>query len=372
MATHLGLDATVCHRTITAAQLGSDPLAALDRSPGVAGLRAVAKSLARRGVKRELIRTLEAAIDQFAELVRQSGGSHAKLQRRLALIREQAAHEGAPVNDGEAEAHRRRMFQATAGWLGSRLDTHGYITIERPAPDQPDHVEGAKVSAFLGHRARSPSLPLVVATQYRSGEPIRRPDEPPHPPGSIDPPDTPVLMGDLSSSPPQFVSAHTDEHSQVQIIDRALMGTGPLDAVVFSRTPRVRDPRFCNVPLFTVIGRVEQPCAQIVSDVWLERTLAGGIPDACMAWVGEPVRGGQGVPWYLRLPGAVGIELLSPHSPHSAEGWPRQAETTRRAFDMLGWSMADFVGYRIRATFPAWGAAAVIVFDYSSTPRAQA
>jgi hypothetical protein len=130
--------------------------------------------------------------------------------------------------------------------------------------------------------------------------------------------------------------------------------------------PRVRHPMFCNVPLFSVLAHVEQPCARLVADVWLERDLASGaIPDACMAWVGEPVRNGRSVPWYHRLPGEVSIQLMSSRSLRPATGWARQSEATLDTFERLGWPISDFVGYRVQVAYPAWGAAVLISFDYS-------
>lgn len=367
IAEYLDVAPTVCHRALTASQLSTDPLAALEKAPGVAGLRALAKGLARRGVKPGLIRSLDAAIEQFAKLVRDSGNSHAKLQRRLAATRDHNVHEPVPTDEHAEREQRRRLFQATASWLGSRLDTHAAITIGRTVPDQPDFIEGAKINAFLGHRARLASLPLVTANLYRSGEPKRGEPSLPTPSPDAQPLDSATLLREFSSSGSHMVSTRTDQNHSVQIIDPSVTNGDPIDAVVMTRLPRVRHPLRCARQLFFSIVRIEHPCKHFVSDVWLKRSLAAGsVPTAHLAWFGEPLRGGEGVPWYHRLPGEVTLEVLTPETLRSTDAWPRQAEATRHAFDTLGWPLAEFIGYRVRLEYPPWGAAVAIIFDYST------
>jgi hypothetical protein len=370
LAAYLELDPSICHRALYAAQNASDPLTVLERSPGVVGLRSFAESLARHGVGAERVQALEQAIEQFAGLVRRSGGSHAKLQRQVTTMRESPTLHQEPLSDQQGESFRKRMFQATAAWLGTRLDTYSTIAIARTAPDMPDHIEGAKLSAFIGHRRQATTFPLVAGVRYRSGEPVRGHSEPPGQPGMIRPPAGSSIIDELSTPGASRLTTHSDSHNQIQIVDRAAPGSDPVDTVVFCRMPRVRHPMFCNVPLFSVLAHIEQPCAWLAADVWLERGLASGaIPDACVAWVGEPLRNGQSVPWYHRLPGEVSIQLLSPRSLRPASGWSRQSDATLLAFDRLGWSISDFVGYRIEVAYPAWGSGAVVTFDYSR-PRA--
>jgi hypothetical protein len=365
MAAFLDLDPTVCHRAKSAAQSTGDPLGALERSPGIAGLQSLAQALAEHGVKAELVQGLNHAIEQFGTLVKRSGGSHAKLQRRIASLREFSS-EGAVDTGAQGALQRRRMFQATSSWLGTRLDTYATIAIAQPVPGLEDHIEGAKVSAFVGHRARKTSPPLVASIRYRSGEPVRGADEAPKSPGVIEPPQSAEIVPEFSSPQAARLSTHSDNYNQIQIIDRLTPGAEPIDTVVFCRMPRVRHPMFCNVPLFTVLSQIEQPCARLVSDVWLERDLAAGaMPDACMAWVGEPVRSGRQVPWYHRLPGAVTIQLLSARTLSSSAAWSRQSEATVSAFRSLGWEMSSFVGFRIEVAYPAWGSGVAIMFDYS-------
>ncbi len=105
--------------------------------------------------------------------------------------------------------------------------------------------------------------------------------------------------------------------------------------------------------------RVEHPCRQLISDVWLERPLAAACtPTACLAWAGEPLRAGEGVPWYHRLPGEATLELISPDAPRAGRAGRGRGEGHPARVEIIGWPMHDFVGYRLSLSYPAWGAAA--------------
>ncbi len=58
--------------------------------------------------------------------------------------------------------------------------------------------------------------------------------------------------------------------------------------------------------------------------------------------------------------------MLTPESFRPVAGWSRHGEATRRAFDLLGYTWGDYVGYRLEQTYPVWGSAAVIVMDYTA------
>src|SRR5262249_13964974 len=119
-------------------------------------------------VKRTLVQALSSAIEQFAGLIRDTGGSHTKLQHRLEATRTLSDAAQSPAQRQFELGARRRIFLANAAWLGSRMDTQSVTTFVRSVPDQPGLIEGATLNAFLGRRARLAAFPLVMGVMHRS------------------------------------------------------------------------------------------------------------------------------------------------------------------------------------------------------------
>ena len=371
MAAHLKIDPSICQRAISAAQAADRPLEVLIAAPGVAGLRRLVQNLERGGVKPSLVRAADAAVQQFAEFIRDAAGSHARLQRRLSRTQDSSVPDNSARDDHSEEQMRRRMFQSTAAWFGARMDNQVTVFFERVAPDQTDHIEVSKLTACLGYRARASAVPLLAGNQYRSGEPKRQPGVP-RPPGPtptvgspVLPPEAGVLLPAFSSTPTPSVTARINEQQSIHIIDPPTDSGGPIDAVVLQHLPRVRHPLYCQRPLLTCLVRITQPMANLVMDLWMERRLvAPSVPEVTVSMVDSPLLSGEGVPWYQRLPGTPTLELLNPDLLKPLPEWSQYAAATRHVFDLLRWPRSEFAGYRVRVPYPVWGSALVVTFKY--------
>lgn len=368
IGTYLGLGHNVCQRVMTAAQHYNRPLEVLAQAPGIEGLRLFAQACIDRQLSPRLTQSLKAAVDQFAIFIRDTAGSHAKLQRRIEAIDPSLAAAHASSGRYSDEQLRKKMFPGVCGWFGSTMRCWCEVHAVRIAPDEPGRVDGAMLNAYLGYVAHAPCPPLAAAVLPEKDTATED-----APSIIVDKPGVPqrlrekscMLFPQFSSSPTPTVTTHIDRGQKAHIIDSP-PDDNPLDAVIltrFARSPH-HNPEETG-------GRVQngtsitRPTAELVFDVWLDRELAArSIPSAGMSLQAKSLYTGEGLFWHQRLRDPLTLEVLSPADLKPLSSWPDHAAATRRMFEVLDWPLEEFVGYRVHLPYPAWGSAVTMFFDF--------
>jgi hypothetical protein len=380
MSRDLRVNRTVCHRLMTSLEAGKDDLALLMGLPGVQGLRQCIRAMERHGADPGRIASAEAAVEQFAQLVADLGGSHARLSARLSL--------SAPADDASGKGNtphasvrrtrvREQLFEAAAWLMGRRTEARCGISLIRPSPARPSEIEYAHVRFFSELRANPDATPLVIASSIAPDgdgpelpvESYRTLDGAP-----MDARARNSIIAPFTSDPLPMVTARDISGRLTHLIDpRPESSRRRLDIAVGYMVPSLCPiPATQEVPILLEAIHMREPSAAMVFDVYLHSSLAAGCRPSISAYVGR----NSGLHdiidrWYDRVEDTPVLKLLGPGLANAASPMaPHLDELTEHVFTRLGWNPAEFLGYRCEESFPLWGCDYVMAFDYRRDPAA--
>jgi hypothetical protein len=378
MARHLDIERTTCQRIVTAISEPSVGPALLSRVPGIRGLRQfveacrAARSSGDGGADEGRLATLEAAIEQFDNLLRDLGGSQSALIRRISAVAR--ARQGEP--DGEhrghrSEAARRRIFEGAADVAGRHSDVNIALYAFRPWADDPDQIERALVYGAIGHRARPDAVPFVVITGHFSDT---RSENKPVGYTSLD--STPAkghtpqaVLTEFSSDPPPLVTSGGPNGTLLQTIDPAATADGAAVDILVANYSRNhgRHPVLEDIPIEEVWTLTHYPTKYLLFDVYLHRDMARMcIPSLDLHLWRPNLEQTLGDRWYTRVPHGPRLEILGTgiENAHS-DVYPRYAEMSRYFFNRLDWDPGEFIGFRCGLRYPIWRGGYCMSFDFS-------
>lgn len=371
----LGMNRAVAYRLLAA--LGaSDDLETLMRLPGVEGLRTCTVAARRiAGADAEaIVSAADSAIDDFQELIRAVGGSHARLCARIRAPLAGAAPAGKSMPPGRREDVRRALHESIKTLSGRSVAARMSVSIIRPSAENPRECEYVHARAYIGFRAVSGGLPLVLASWVTvpdnntgrmpgldycdlSGMPLEGRE-------------TTGLLEEFCSSPLPIVASRDTTGRLVQVLDhlRAAPGTS-MDAVIAYRLPNVGPiPSLNDPPVFLESTNLTVPAEHLVADLYVHRDLAQGAMPSLSVFLGRGTGGCDIIDrWHEQVDGAPVLGLLGTGLGNSYSGaWDRHGELTRRLFDELGWDPVEFVGYRNEERWPLWNCDYIMALDYRS------
>lgn len=373
----LGTTRAVAHRLL-AALATADDLEVLTRLPGVEGLRKTADAARRRLGRpvKSILAGCDSALAEFEQLIRRTGGSHAKL---IARLRAAPAIDVAAVPDdaappGRREPVRRAMHAVIKSLCGRSVDTRTTISIVRPRPDNPREAEYVHTRAFIGYRAAQGAQPLVISSWITSEDESRKMDVQYRDlaGAAIEGREVSGLIEPFCTSPLPLVASRDTSGRLIQIIDRSgVRPDAPINAVMSYRLPSVGPvPALLDPPIFLEAVNVTSPTENLVADFYFHRSMLAGCTPALNLYLGRGTGGCDLLDrWHEQISGAPVLGLLGPGlgSAH-ASAWPRHAELTRHVFDALAWDPSEFVGFRCEERWPLWQCDYVISLDYRAVP----
>jgi hypothetical protein len=366
LSRRLGLDRATCQRAVAAAEAGAADASLLTRTPGVRGLRQLVEALARAGAAVGPVAEAEAAIQQFAELLKSVGGSQSRLGRRLELT---AASSSPATDEGARRRHREQLFEAALGVTGRFSDISIAVFMYRPVPGEPDRMEAVVVSGLIGHSARPDAVPLILQAESReSGSAERRDfrtlDEAPargRTPSAV--------MENFSSRPLPLVTSSGPGGLLVQSVDPAVASKTPVDLVI-ARRPGGSSPHPAteSPPLHEVWTLQHFPARHLIVDVLLHRDLATcSIPSAELHLVRPGFEEQVGHRWMTRFPESPRLEVLGADlRGANPSPWPRQRDLLLHSLEQVGWPADEMVGYRLEEPFPVWRAGYLVSLDFGT------
>lgn len=374
LSRHLNVDRNTCHRLLTALnQRADDEATVIAKLPGVAGMRLIVDAIEAAGARKRDVRAASAAIEHFATLIDELGGSLSEVQRRCAVSSSAPAHSPANADPGEMPgvsdmlAARRTMHAAASSLVGRRLDAHLSIMVLRPLPGNPKMLEHLGVNALIGHsQTRPDALPFALAYCFSGPDTWCSETGPEYNDLSKRSTGQELIPKFCSQPLPTVTVRRGSKGHHQQIFDTAGISEKQ-DIVAGCRLDPVAHVADHEVPVFNNVVRLRFPAERLVFDVYLHRSLAmSSVPTVGAYAVHPGLVDDLSKFWYERMPLDLRIEILGPSIRNArTDAWSRHQELTTYVFERLGWNGDEYVGYRVSLAYPIWGLFYYMTSDFA-------
>lgn len=362
-------DVAVTHRLLAGMRATGSASERLRLWPGVEGVQTVAAHLAKAADKPANSGPLYLAVEAYARLIREGGGTHARLIRWVRAA--ETATGKTPSDLNEQLTSRRALTTGASQTLGYGVQTCSFISFVRPIPGRPELIEGCSAWGLLGLRSHGANVCITSQnTQLRQKASQLATEVRWRPLG------TPVdgrdgLLTEFSTHPAPITAAEDNDGYIRQMIDPESVRRGAqVDVVLARHWSPDNNPQFLNGPaVWSQIVRMRHPAQRMVMDVYMHRSLLGSVPPSIGAYVWHPALSDDPrKQWHDRLPGSPRIEVLPQDQPPSSNAWDAQPLLTSRLLQLVEWDRSEFVGYRCDERFPLWSAAYYMTFDLAKAP----
>ena len=333
--------------------------------------------MAKRGLAKANIAAATSAVDRVERLLHELGGSQTRLASRIAATREHADSASPHRQEQLLRDRRAALFHASAEILGQSMDTWLVAHIFRPSPNKDGLMDQGMLRGVFGYRARRDAPAFALRSFGKNDASValqgQAPGAKPYQPldaratGEV-PEDT--VFREFSTDPLPLVTARGTGKDTLVVVDSEhvsetrgvdfVLGHALLDAWGL--------PALDNPPTHEVSTFISVPCARLVFDTFLHRSMARQcVPRPRLYRTTPGVFNDRSQHWHDMLPYAPTLQLLGAE-PRIAGSpfYPRHAELLAAYFERVGWNMADFVGYRIELEYPLWSGYYTNVFDYSA------
>lgn len=356
-----------CQRVLLGIRAADEPLEALQRFPGTKALRQFVAAAGAKGIDPRLIAEADAAVEAYADLIGEFGGSQSRLAARLASMR--SARDEARADPDDRERLRRAGFECAAGVSGYRCQARIEVLLVRVMPSDPGRLEAVLASGLVGATRRPGGMPIcrmhrTVADDRAeaSSETLSGEDTLGFTPGS--------LIPGFSSTGVPSINRPLDDGWLIEVFDEEGR-FGPVDLVVGNRhSPATEHPALTELKIYNRGVLIGVPAEHLVMDVYLERSLARSSVATCspyfMGMMGAVGLRRPDARWFDQIPDGPTVQQLGPGLRHAAHpAYERHRELTAFLFEAAGWSAERFVGFRCDEAWPLWGAEYVMSFDFS-------
>ncbi|MHC5027086.1 MAG: hypothetical protein ACYTGR_10050, partial [Planctomycetota bacterium] len=312
MSEWLGVTQPVCQRLLRGVRSREDALTTLAYFPGVRGLWSVIAAARDRSCDEVLVAAAEAAVDQYASLIEDAGGSQARLNRLLrdGDLRREATSistHGSPTPDS-----RRAGYDAARAATGRSYDAHVAVMIYRPLSGDRTLMESVTALGMIGIRRTPGCLPICPVKNHSHDVEAGMPDQEVNDGGIV-----PVEA--FCSHPIPRLIARPVSGGLPVFIDPDRASPDPMDVVISSRRETAPHPRLeaCQLEDCSLVS--DGPARHLIISVHMHRSLARESIASAAAYamgnrgpIGPPVLGPDGLMhpntsrerWFDRLPDA--------------------------------------------------------------------
>lgn len=369
LARVIGADVTLCQKVLAGMKARGTASARLSQWPGAVGVRTFTQQLLSVLGHKEWAGTAALAVDSYARMIRSLATTQAKAVRvlRAAEARSQGASTDQSGLAGLQERRRDHTRTASA-MLGYELDATVFISAMRPMPTSSGKIEGCSASGMLGLRTHGQRVCVAVQnSQSRqdagtvADEVIMMPLGTPHTKGGRD-----GLLSEFCTQPVPLCAVEESDGKILQVVEPSTQGPAGagVDLVLARRWANRESPCTTPNPVWSQVLSIRHPSRKLLMDVYMHRSLLGNVPPTIGAYYWHPsLPSDPRRHWQDRLPTRPVVSILDPAAPDTNSVWQRQRELSERLFELVGWSRADFVGFRCEEPFPIWGAAYHFTFD---------
>jgi hypothetical protein len=385
MSQWLGVTRPVCQRLLRGVRHRGDAIAAVSFFPGVKGLRQVIQAARERACDEALLAVAAAAVDQYAALIDEHGGSQTRLLAALETVGSQSTDGlSAGATAVDLLQARRDAFESLKLITGREFQTQLAAFFYRPRSDDPTKMDCVTAMGMIGIQRSEGSLPICPTHTFAYGSPDELAEANIHLESFDDEraaSGAPIaVLEDFCTKPLPVVVARQVNGSLPVLIDPDRASKEPFDVVLGSRFkgvahPAHDEPRIQNCSLVS-----DGPARNLLMSVHMHRSLAqSSIPSLACYSVGNrgpvsaPETGRHGAApsnlvthrWFDRLPDRPRLEHLGfGLEQASSAAYPRMAELLGHLCRTQGWSPDEFVGYRCQVPYPVWGVQYLICFDF--------
>ncbi|MBK9118072.1 MAG: hypothetical protein IPM18_00470 [Phycisphaerales bacterium] len=370
LARSLEVERTTCQRAVSAVNQPYPGVELVGQLPGVAGLRGLVEAARLRWAQaneiQEAARLLNAAVDDYADVLRRLAGSRAKL---LARISAADAHEPPPAE--QHETHARQLFTAAAALTGRQSQTWLAVHIFEPSA-RPDRLEQTRAHGLIQHVAREDAVPLTFHVFATPTAGLEAADDVAelgrfHPlaPGPATDSVPAELLRLFSSDPPPIVRARQPNEFLVQTVDPSTGSHGACD-LVFGLRGRMAHPLTAPPFMEEVWALVNFPVRWLLLDVFLHRDVARRcIPGVDVHLWRPDFAATVGERWQTRFATGPRLEVLGGGLKQTdSPAYARQRELLHFLFQSRHLNPADYVGYRCQVEYPLWRTGYRMTFDF--------
>ncbi len=371
VARHLGIDRGTGTRFVNVCRKVLPGIEVICQLPGVRGLQQVIEAMEASGHDPKALDAARVAVDQFERLLKRHGSQTRLIEKISSMHRE--------PNDGEMGGRslieqRRALFEAAAGALGQWASLRTAVHVYRPTPGSQEKMDQAMLRGLFGYGTRPDAPPYVLQSFGRNDPP------PGHAPTgavayrTLDGEEIRGLVGGtvmerFSSSPPPLLTARGSGQQSVVTVEPNGENGDSQDLVIAHQMIGEWDlPMYDEPPRHEVSSFIKSPCAALLFDVFLHRSMASRCLASLKVYQSSPgLFHALSDHWYDQLPHPPRLQLLDP-DPEALGSrlYPRHAEMLEEFFSRLGWDMRDYVGFRCEVDYPFWAGFYCITFDYEA------
>ena len=353
MSRYLKVVRNTCQRVSLAVSDHQSSLETLVRLPGTKGLGQLLEAMKREGVDPTKIEIAQTAVEQFDGLIRDCGGSHAKLCARI------DAGEGTESPLGLASLQARQaLYQSAVGITGRAAETTISLYAFRQSPEDPDVLQRAITTGLIQTTVIPGGMPVVIS----NGSTLRWDDEFEQSLKNLDDSNaqgsTPdALIKEFCSQPLPTVTSRGSRESLIRVIDpQNLEHAQTFDVVSAARSNHpMLDPD--GQPVFNEIWSLANcPSKKLIFDIYLHEDMERAYRPSIDAQMWNPnLSAPGGDKWVLRYPQVPKLQLLGRGlSNNACDGYARHNELTASFFERIGWDPGRFYGMRCEVDFPIW------------------
>jgi len=359
LARSVGVDKVLASRILKAVR-SADPMSVIYLMPGPDPLRRLLKGAARNGVDEHVIRNAAAAVDRFADLIRNRVGDRSTLDTIVSAW--------VPEARREFELRRKQsMFKAMSQLKGAETKSIIATAIMHPSSDG-HRLDIVWVNALVGVRRLRPGAAVKLATRRFSPEHESR--KPRTLEGNEIDSYAAGLLDEFCSSPlPQLDVENVGEATHYSLSERGIdprKGVDLVFAEVNLSEMRRAVPKGSKRKGY-LFAEVSLPAVRLQFDVFLHEDVYPGADPRLMIYdtaidgvadVNDPSRDID------RLELQESIDTLGKgfRAARSSD-LPDYPALMHRVADRMQWNAERFRGYRCSIEYPLYGTQVVMAFD---------
>jgi hypothetical protein len=342
-----------------------DPALVATRLPGRSGVKIIMRALLKAGVPKEMVSAVEASAESLREVEVKHAGDRDTLAAMLI---------GQSSSDSTEEAQRRLSFLGNSSTWGVRARLQ--LSSSFMAPSQtPGHLDAAVIGGLIGFQRLRNDLPWPVATGTMygdDGKPRRVEGFKPIDPEGMDAHGSPFVVDFCSRPlPPMGLFRRGDGSFQLLLTDGpvgkesaadVVTGWAYLGALGMYQTPADKFGGH-NMTLST-------PAEAMIHDVFIHRSMTFAMHPGAHFYnllPGAPQYPAAGLDAGLMRVSCAVEELGSPPDLTTPE-FSRYPQLVGLVTEAMGWSIAEFMGYRLRLKYPPVPAMSVLRYNLAEPP----
>jgi hypothetical protein len=340
-----------------------DPAVVLGHMPGASGVNILLRAAERAGTGPDRLQAARNAVADFERLIDVHCGDRATLE----IMGGELSDAGRRQRD---EVHRKMLFQGASYVWGAQARVSLKLGIVGPGRE-PGLLDFASVNAMFDFRRLRPDVTWALASRRSrndDGTPMETSASEALDPASAAPGSAPLMPAFCSQPLPQLRRIESRISTRFELVEGPVGNTGALTCVfgaVQRNIPYYRSPAnewgehnaSCDIPSETMLFDLflhesfrfaHEPEALLFSDV-------DGRSDSCDRRRALPLN-------------ETLQDLGVGPSPPAMPDVPEYRKMASYAFDRMGWSPADFRGFRMRIAYPAYPTAVILRYRLPEKP----